>query len=789
MLFRLLLCLFCLSYGAIQAQNILPIGAWRTHLHKRVGNSVTQSKDQIYYATVETIMVFDKDEISPRFISKVDGLSNVGIRIVRYHDPTETLIIVYENGVIDLLRNDGEVLTVNAIRNFTNITGEKKINDVFLYDDQTVFLAGTFGVSAFRVDQGIFPFTTFMGDINVLSVAVYEGQLFAGTGEGIYFTPVNSANIEDFASWNFAGSEQGYPDDYSTAAMAVFDNRLFVGINEDVYTFAESDPVLLADYESAFQMRFMSAEGQHLIVGYRCSDRGVCGEGRSYFFRPDGSSDELPSSCTQNTNYAIEDEQGRIWYGDNFTDFRYLPSIDAETCSRFVFDSPRQEARVWDVEVTEDEIWLAHGAYNLLRGPIFVDAGIASFIDGDWTQFNRETNDAFKGRSLSERGDDLFDLIDVEKNTVTNKLFAASYTAGLLEIEDKDNIILHDRQNSPLRETDGDEGTVRISGLQADTEGNMWVSNFRPVSGEPLHRLAPDGTWESFDDLGGQRDLFQIAIDDNDFKWVIVASNNAGVLVFDEGDIDNPNDDRVKVFTANNSNLETNQTNCLVVDNDGDVWVGTDAGIIIFECGASAFDDNCIGSKRIVELDGFLEFLFKTQVIQALAVDGANRKWVGTARDGAYLISADGKETITHFTASNSPLLSNSVRGIDINQTTGEVFFATDQGLISYQSDAVVGTRNNKASIKVYPNPVRPDYEGPIAIQGVAENAIVKVTDVNGKLVNEFRAFGGQAIWDGRDYNGRKVQTGVYLVFASTNPREAGLASPDAAVTKILFIN
>jgi hypothetical protein len=143
-----------------------------------------------------------------------------------------------------------------------------------------------------------------------------------------------------------------------------------------------------------------------------------------------------------------------------------------------------------------------------------------------------------------------------------------------------------------------------------------------------------------------------------------------------------------------------------------------------------------------------------------------------------------------HFTKDNSPLPDNTIRSIATNDRTGEVFFGTDRGIISYQGDATAGRRvNNDANVQVFPNPVRPDYNGPITVRGFSTDAVIKITDANGKLVYETEALGGQVTWDGRDYNGRRVQTGVYLVFGSTNPRQGGLAQPDAAVGKILFVN
>lgn len=782
---QLLLFLFVLP-GLACAQNLLPIGSWRAHPPKRVGLSVTQSADQIFYTTRAALMITDKTEIAPKFRTKVDGLSGVDFRLVRFHEPSGKLVIVYEDSTIDLYE-EGEVVTINSIKNFTNITGEKKVNDIFEFDDNTLFLAGSYGISAFRVDNGAFPFSTFMGDANVLSIAVYEGDIYAGTGEGIYRTSLNNPAADDFGTWDFLGTEDGFPDDYSTPALAVYEEQLYIGINEDIYRFEDGLPVLFSDQTDNYGLRYLSAEGEHLLAGYRCDDGG-CGNGQVLYFNTDGSGGAFASGCIGRTNYAIEDQYGQIWFGDDWMGFRWLDNKEDDLCNIFEINSPYSQ-RVWDIEVTEDTVWMATGAYTPNRSPIPTDHGMASFIYGRWEIYNRWSNEAFKGANTAsdQRDDDVFALIDVVKNSITGKVYGASYYTGLIEIAGE-RVSLINNENSPLTNSAGDESRTRVSGLAVDNDGALWVSNYRPLGGETLHRLAPDGTWRSFETCG-QNDIFQIAIDPRtNYKWIISGSTTSGVVVFDEGDLDNPNDDRCRTFTANNSNVPTNETNCLVIDQDGDVWVGTNQGIVIFECGGAAFEDNCQGSLRTVDLDGFLEFLFKTQTVQALAVDGANRKWVGTT-NGVYLLSPDGKEELLHFTESNSPLLDNSVRTVAINDRTGEVFIGTDEGIISYQGDAVEGARVNQANPAVFPNPVRPEYDGPITVRGLAVNANIKITDVNGKLVYETQALGGQAVWDGRDYNGRRVQTGVYLVFSTTNPREAGLAQPDAVVTKILFVN
>jgi ligand-binding sensor domain-containing protein len=627
-----------------------------------------------------------------------------------------------------------------------------------------------------------------MGEANVRSVAVHQGYLYAGTEEGLYRITLDNFNPSDFGNWEWLGPEQGFPADYSTTALGVFNGTLYLAINEDIYQWTDAGPQLLSDQEPVLSPHYLTAEGDHLLAGFRCEGSG-CDRGRLLAFDAAGNEKVVADGCLGITYNAIEDEQGRIWFGDEFGSFRYLDSVDDDECNLFSFNSPYSEL-VWDLDIANNEVWLASGALTASRSPRFVDHGFTSLIDGQWTTYNRWSTEVMKGNDPVSRDDDLFDVVDVVVNTVTNKVYAASFLEGLVEFDQlSGELRLIDENNSPLQKANGDTFRTRVSGLAVDEEGNLWVSNHRALNGQALHRRAPDGTWRSFSELCGRDELVDIVIDRANNKWIIEGNPQSGLLLFNEGNVDDPNDDRCRVFTSTNSELPTNETNCLVVDQDGDVWVGTTVGIVIFECGADPFNDNCRGTLRIVERDGFLEYLFKTQSVQALAVDGANRKWVGTG-NGVYLLSPDGEEEVLQFTEKNSPLPDDNIRAIAVNQETGEVFFGTDKGIVSYQSDAVEGRRfANENNVEVFPNPVRPEYEGPIAIRGLQRDATVKITDVNGKLVYETQALGGQAIWDGRDYNGRRAQTGIYLVFSSTNPRLGALSNPETVVAKILFVN
>ncbi len=770
--------------ATLSAQNVLPIGSWRSHLPYHSGEFVSQGPNTVYFATEWSIMELDKEERSTRFISTVEGLSNTGIKLIKYNALSEILMVVYTNSVIDLIKPT-EIITMPQIKNFTNITGEKTVNDIFVENDATMLLAGSYGISRVNISANEFAFTTFTGT-PVNTVVNFDGYIYAGTNEGIYRAVANSFTLEDFSSWQYLGAEQGFPDDYSTHAMAIFNDHLYFDINHDLYRMDDGS-IVLVHPEEEYTMAYLTAEGAHLLVGYQCNSDN-CNNGKMLYFDTEETMGRATNGCFGVPKYAVEDDKGRVWFADNWRFFRMVNNLSDPSCTYLDFNSPYSE-KAWSLTVENNQLWITGGGLNQAFTNRFLNDGLYSFIDGQWTNYNRENTPVLKGANPNDGNDDVRDFLSIEVNPVNGKVYAGSFLEGLLEI-DGENLTVYNKLNSSLSGAAGDASRVRIGGVATDDEGNVWVTNHSAENGNSISVLKTDNTWQSFSKVCAQTNLFDLDIDASGFKWALIGNSQGGVLVFDEGDIEDQSDDRCEVFTASNSALTTNDTQCLVADLDGEVWVGTGEGIIIFECGASIFDDSCPrGTRRIVQGDDDnFAYLLETEVVQAIAVDGANRKWVGT-KNGIYLLSANGEEQIQRFTVDNSPLFDNNILDIAVNQLTGEVFFATNKGVLSYQSDAILGGRVHNAEVEVYPNPVRPEYDGPIAIRGLARDANVKITDINGKMVYETQALGGQAIWNGRDYNGRRAHSGVYLVFSSGTARFSGFDNTTTAVARILVIN
>jgi hypothetical protein len=221
-------------------------------------------------------------------------------------------------------------------------------------------------------------------------------------------------------------------------------------------------------------------------------------------------------------------------------------------------------------------------------------------------------------------------------------------------------------------------------------------------------------------------------------------------------------------------------------DLDGNMWVGTSSGPAVYYNPDAVFSgDNFYATQVIIpRKDGTIygDLLLATETITAIAIDGANRKWFGTQNSGVYLMSADGLKQIYHFNTANSPILSNSITDIAIDPASGEVFIGTDQGVISFRSTATLGG-DAFGKVYVFPNPVRPEYQGNIVVTGLIRDTNVKITDISGNLVFETTSLGGQAIWNGKNMDGKRASTGVYLVFCTNED------GSQTFITKLLFIH
>jgi hypothetical protein len=461
--------------------------------------------------------------------------------------------------------------------------------------------------------------------------------------------------------------------------------------------------------------------------------------------------------------------QNEAWVADSISG---LLRFEGSTAERYQPNSPLSIA-LGEMAVRNGVAWIASGAVSSTWTNTFTKNGLYRFAAEQWTNYNPSTIPAI---------DSLYDLITVAIDPVDTSAWAGSFGGGLLHLQANNTFQVY-KQNSPLPSSAIAPAKYNVSGLAFDNDNNLWIASYGASNGLSVKKT--DGSWRSFAPpfaIPGNA-FSQVVIDDYNQKWIVCPGGN-GLLCFNHGQsIDNPSDDKWKQYLSGvgNGNLPSNNVLCLACDKNSLIWVGTDKGIGVIQCAQQVFGPGgCDAVLPIVQQDNFAGYLFSAEQVQCIAVDGADRKWVGT-KNGVWLLSPDAQTILYRFTSANSPLLNNDVRKIAIDGITGEVFFATISGICSFRSTATEGGDVN-SGVLVFPNPVPPGYNGTIAIRGLVDNAVVKITELNGRLLYETRALGGQATWNGKDYNGHTAATGVYLVLVSDDSRQQKIA------TKIVFI-
>ncbi len=769
----LLLSFFVGSDGIAQ----LAIGQWRDHLSYKKGISVTQSDDMLYCATESGIFSVKKSDNSIERLSKISGLSDVGVNTIRFNDYNNTLLIAYKNANLDLITGK-TIYNMSDIKRFI-LTAKKTINNIY-FINETAYLACGFGIVALDMDKKEVRDTYYIGKnggyINVHDITSDANYIYAATDSGVYRASWNSPNLADFNSWSkFSVLPKGA---YST--IASFAGKIYTDFASTLSwghdTIFEYNGTTWSHFlkpdTSFFPVRKMEASHDRLmisLVGHEAifdTLETVLGIINSYTaYNID------PYQCiTDKSNSDV------YWIADNINGLTKNYQIIGGTVS-FAPNGPNT-SDVYSMSMADEDLWVARGARTDTWSGIYNPAEAYKFIGENWSGITSATIPAL---------DSVRDIVSVTIDPADKEhVFLGSLGVGLIEIRHDSLVNIWNDSNSSLQSTGWSSAfhSITVFGAAYDDKGNLWVTNATAPS--PLSVYKTDGTWQAFNfsSLIVNPVAGSILIDRAKQKWIILP-RGVGILVFDEKGTWSTGDDKMKLLTANpgKGNLPSNEIECMVEDKDGEIWVGTDKGIAVFYCADQVLSSSgCDAQQILLEQDGHTQILLLTEVVTAIAVDGANRKWIGTQNSGVFLMSADGTQQVRHFTVDNSPLLSNEIRSIVINPKSGEVFFGTASGIISYRNDATEGLEDF-TDVYAFPNPVKPGYEGPIAIKGLVENAIVKITDVSGGLVYQTKALGGQAIWYGRNFSGEKSASGVYLVFCSNDD------GTKTFITKILLVN
>ena len=774
-LFKLVVLVLCfLTTDKTLAQDYSD--AWTGHYSYLDIRDIYQGTTKIFGAAENSVFIYDKNTKEIETISTVNGLSGEALTTITYVEDRGLVFFGFENGLIQIYDEaDKSILSVvDIIEKPTIPPSDKSINHFNLIED-TLYVATDYGISLYDIDDLEFADTFFIGpngtQIVITQTTVLDGYIYAASAIGIKRGELSNPNLIDYQQW-----EQ-------------FLNSNWVGIEAtDLGLFlARSDKKVYEYTNNALQLK---ASYPHFVTDIRVNNDKliVTTEREVYVYNPDdfsiiaqvGNTDLYNVKYTSATisdvnniyvgtlgDYKVAGGEGKRGFGilkTNVEDTTIFEEIHP--------DSPLSN-KFFKIKTFTGHIYGTHGGYSIDYNPyssgIIRKAGLSHFFDEAWQNVSYDSiqSQAAYPWSLSHISISPFN---------PNLAYISSSVGGVVEIENNQPVEVYDQTNSTIIPFTGPGLDYFVHASTYDDDGALWVMNSRYES--PLNRFK-DGQWTSFNFT----DFINPATSNNGFSSIVIDENknmffgsyNYGIIGFNE----NGGNYIFKNVSEEEENMPAPNVSCMSIDRNGQLWLGTDKGLRVVYNTEEFMNGTPEVDNIVVLEDGDASELLFQQYITDIEVDGSNNKWVATLDTGLYYFSSDGQETIFHFTKDNSPLPTNDVLDVDIDDINGIIYIATDKGLVSFKSDASK-PQDNLENAFVFPNPVRPNFDivtEKVKIRDISENVNIKITDIEGNLVAEaesktnarFKGFnleidGGTALWNGKNLGGNVVASGVYLV-------------------------
>lgn len=732
---------------------------WKGYFSYNEVNDLTESPTRITASTQKALFSKHLNTNELKTITTIDGLSGQDITAIYYSQNFNKTYIGHANGLMLIINgSDGEIKIVPGIRDQNGITPTKKKINHFLEYENKLYISTDFGLVQFNLETQLFGDTYLLGnsgqELLVYQSAVLNNFIYVATDlGGIRRADLMNPNLNDFAQWQTfdAGSWKGITT-HNNQLVALSANNSVSRHNGTGFSLVLNLPQAGLDIRSYQNLLSVTTSNhiytfdQNLIQTSHVISTNI----------PDIVATFTCATVIGNSVFIGTKENGVIT----------APVANTSTFQIIKPDGPSRN-NVFGIKSTPtNKLWAVYGGFNVFYVPDYSTFGLSKLSDTGWLNIPYE--ETLESQSLTR--------ITLNPNDEKNVFFGSNQT-GILEFQDDVAIARYDHNtpNGPesvfLPEAPAFK-SVRNNGLAFDRTGNLWFTNSLVNNAMKVRKT--DGSWQSFstEDFLTTNDINfdRLVIDKNGTKWF--ASEN-GLIGFNENitpkfKTASSDDDQGNPFLTN--------VKSVAIDNNNRIWIGSLGGLRVLS-GVDRFlgEEDLETNPIIIMDDGLPQELLYEQAVTDIVVDGANNKWIGTGNSGVFLLSSNGQETLYRFTRENSPLPSNVINDIEINANTGEVFFATDAGLVSFKGTST-GAADNLNNVYVYPNPVRPEFNGTVKIAGLIDDANVKITDIEGNLVYETTSEGGTIEWDTKAFGRYRVASGVYMIF---------IASKDGTETKV----
>lgn len=819
--FKLLIAplLALLSWVSVHAQS--SDGAWSFFPgSSAVVSDVCPTADGAYFLMGSNLYWYSPSEGQSYSFSPVNSLSDSSkIIMIRYFKDGGFLFVGYENGNIDLIYADGKVVNMADLKDAI-LNGSHRMT-ACAYADGRLFVGTEFGMVVFDTSRYEVIESGRYSD-PVKALAIVDKHVLMIMSYGIYSAPVDGKHH----------SEQNFEPLFGTNSdeLCAFGNTVALFNNNTgrlilrTLDFSREDPVV-ADVEidpGSPATQPLRAVGNRLAL---VNDDGI------RLYSADGSftAAQLPADLKLPKAYPFVDLKD-VWVsafnkGVAQFDLTGTPTIKSDFFRPEGVTVPKVNYMVW----TPDGLGLYVGRYTTTYFNGAADVDNAGFPEIQYTNYIEDG----KVTDVSPEAVDIDllspDLINPENglphyytpeglaggpNTfipdpeIPGRYYLANFLYGILVIEGNEVIHVFNRENMPDPKSrwgelnldatfDHDGNLWVVIGLTRDLEGSDFIHGVAILPAEKLRgdlKKIKRSDWIDAKipkDFMGDRDIKSVVCDKSDMIVYVQGGVYGGWLFINHnGTPLDTSDDKTfyhtEFYDQDGSAISVFRPTAVAEDKGGKIWLGYDTGVFYTTPEDASKPSLRVKRPVVPRNDGteYGDYLLDSEFIYSIAADHSDRKWFATANNGVYLVSPDGTQIIKHFTKDNSPLPSNLVLYVSVDPHSNKVYFGTESGLVTYDSDSAPAA-DDFSDVYAYPNPVRPDYTGAVTIAGLMDNSTVKIADAAGNVLFHARSEGGMVSWDACDSAGRRVRSGVYFVLAQSDSS----GSKESVVSKIMVIN
>lgn len=725
-----IICLILIAFNAFHAQSV---GQWKIYSDMKKINDAVATSSGIWTATAGAAFKFNFSDSSYTIVTKVDGLNSQSLTSVSV-DNEEKIWFGSQEGYINVYNSrDNSISKIIDI--FASGKTQKQINQIFIKGD-SVFVSFDFGLAIINTKtlsfvDSFLKLGSFPAESKIIS-AYKSSLIYAVTEYGVAVQKPGTTNLSAPESWNTFPLLSFLPQTPTPSATQIieYNGQILLATSNGIYSFNNSS-----------WLPFVF-EGKNIIK--------MCVSGNSLYaitathvLKYSGGQSTVVYSNEQTTLNSItvigdqtlyvSSTNGLIEYKNNNANTLYPNGPAGNLFGNLSIDPT-------------GTLWVATGKNN-------TGQGFFRFDGSNWKIYDKSSYPVLPSN-------DYFNVYAAPDSAI----YFANWGGGVTVY--KNNLIqVYNASNTDLIGQTNDHKFIAVPDCKTDSKGNLWILNTTSASRKPLSVFTKQNQWTHFSfsspSLTESDNLDKLIIDQYDTKWFTVTiMGRFGLYYFNENKtLDNTGDD-IQGYLNSSNNLLSDLISALAIDSRGDLWIGTNIGVNVI----TSVDVRTSQSK--IKVTSNLGVALRNQTVTCIAIDPLDQKWIGT-KQGVFVLSSDGIQLIDQYSTKNSPLPSDDIKSIAFDAKNGIVYIGTDYGLSALQTASIQPVQSFD-EVFVYPNPFVISKDAvSLTIEGLVKNSSVRIFNINGNLVRDFRSPGGKiAFWDGKDMDGDLVPTGIYVIVA-----------------------